>query len=839
MKKILTLLMIIGLAISSQIQAQVSISTTCNDPDASAMLDVQSTDKGMLIPRMTATEMSNIASPATGLVVFNTTESKFYYYMPTTGWIPIDTDSNDGDAWGVTGEDQTSDVVRTGSVGIGVSTPEEALHIARNQADGDADPIFHTAADSRTGKSNLILRKSRGTVTSPAAVQENDMLGSYDSQGYDGDSFDWGGNMIFAVDSAVSTSSTFIPTRIEFRTDFDDPKMVVKYSGNVGIGTILPEEKLEVDGHIRMTDGNEASGKVMMSDAEGTASWTDPSTLEDSDFYAVGTNSAPNNINENLWTQGSLSLGNSTGVNGAGTYAAGTNSFAGGTSSYAGSDNSFAFGYQDTVSGSNGAIAMGYRNRATGNNTSVAIGRYNEANGSTSSAYGSYSVANGNFSTVGGERSITSQSAVYGFAYGYQDTVTGNNASMAMGFRNKAAGNNASVAMGYYNEANGNSSSAFGSHNVVNGVNSIVTGYLNTVNGRQSFVGGMESVTTSSADYGFAFGSRDTVSGGNSSVAIGHHNKATGTNASMALGYYNQANGKSSTTLGSHNIANADNSTVIGYQNIAEGKQSFVGGEQSLTTSTADYGFVFGYHDTVAGNNGSIAMGIGNRAKGNNASIALGYFSIANGKSSIALGSHSIANGEYTFATGYLNTADGAQSFVGGIHSSTLPSANNGFAFGYYDTVAGTNGSIAMGYLSKAFGNHSSVAIGNRCIASGRSSLSMGTQTTASGEYSSAFGRGIKVSGSHSMAIAISDQTGVDVTQNNTMAIMGGKVGIGTISPDEKFEVEFGDPNIDVEIGVGTSDTDVTFITLRSPNGTKYYITVSDLGVIQASTSKP
>ena len=70
-------------------------------------------------------------------------------------------------------------------------------------------------------------------------------------------------------------------------------------------------------------------------------------------------------------------------------------------------------------------------------------------------------------------------------------------------------------------------------------------------------------------------------------------------------------------------------------------------------------------------------------------------------------------------------------------------------------------------------------------------------------------------------------------------ATIAGNVGVGTLNPDEKFEVEFGDASKDVEIGVGTTDGDITFITLRSPNGTKYYVTVDDIGTLVASTSKP
>ncbi len=42
-------------------------------PDPSAMLDVQSTSKGFLPPRMTTAERTAISNPATGLLIFNTT----------------------------------------------------------------------------------------------------------------------------------------------------------------------------------------------------------------------------------------------------------------------------------------------------------------------------------------------------------------------------------------------------------------------------------------------------------------------------------------------------------------------------------------------------------------------------------------------------------------------------------------------------------------------------------------------------------------------------------------------------------------------------------------------
>jgi hypothetical protein len=49
--------------------------------------------------------------------------------------------------------------------------------------------------------------------------------------------------------------------------------MTLTNTGNLGIGSITPQERLHVIGNIRMVDGNEAAGKVLTSDANGTASW--------------------------------------------------------------------------------------------------------------------------------------------------------------------------------------------------------------------------------------------------------------------------------------------------------------------------------------------------------------------------------------------------------------------------------------------------------------------------------------------------------------------------------------------------------------------------------------
>ena len=87
----------------------VSYNTTGAPADASAMLDVQSTSKGVLVPRMTAAQKAAIATPATGLMVFQTDGTAGYYYYSGSAWtmvgnMPAGTTTGDmlywnGSAW--------------------------------------------------------------------------------------------------------------------------------------------------------------------------------------------------------------------------------------------------------------------------------------------------------------------------------------------------------------------------------------------------------------------------------------------------------------------------------------------------------------------------------------------------------------------------------------------------------------------------------------------------------------------------------------------------------------------------------------------------------------------
>ena len=85
MKKLIIILAILSTGLIS-IKAQVGINSTGAAPASSAMLDITSTTKGLLIPRMTTVQRtSGIASPATGLLVYDTNLNNIYVF-DGSGW---------------------------------------------------------------------------------------------------------------------------------------------------------------------------------------------------------------------------------------------------------------------------------------------------------------------------------------------------------------------------------------------------------------------------------------------------------------------------------------------------------------------------------------------------------------------------------------------------------------------------------------------------------------------------------------------------------------------------------------------------------------------------------
>ena len=269
MKTITILISMVLLTVASS-YAQVSITTDGSNPDASAMLDVKSTNSGMLVPRMTATQRDAISNPATGLMVYVTDDNNFYYFNGTS-WTQFNGGS-DGD-WSVNGNDMYSTV--SGNVGIGTTSPDQKLDVIGNAG------IFGDASDAEGIK--LQTTYSDGNTSSRILFSEN----NNDAWGFSwlyagstnptigGTAFTLPGNTFYLLNHYNSVAGNVALS-------------VQRNSGNVGIGTNNPTEKLHIEGSIRIVDGNQGNGKILISDADGTAGWADVSTINDGDWMVSG-----------------------------------------------------------------------------------------------------------------------------------------------------------------------------------------------------------------------------------------------------------------------------------------------------------------------------------------------------------------------------------------------------------------------------------------------------------------------------------------------------------------------------------------------------------------------
>lgn len=130
----------------------LAINTDGSNAHNSAMLDVKSTSKGVLIPRMTTAQRIAIVSPATGLQVYDSDLNLLYYYNGST-WSSVATGSN---YWTSSGGNIYNN---TGTnVGIGSATPGDKLEVNGNIRFSGAGTLL--AAPSTSGSAYSLTVKA-------------------------------------------------------------------------------------------------------------------------------------------------------------------------------------------------------------------------------------------------------------------------------------------------------------------------------------------------------------------------------------------------------------------------------------------------------------------------------------------------------------------------------------------------------------------------------------------------------------------------------------------------------------------------------------------------------
>ena len=170
MNPILRINLFLLLTYTTGFSQQIGIGT--EKPHSSAVLDIQSADKGVLVPRMAADQMRAFKEPAEGLLIYNTSSQSFWYFKNVTdGWIEIVANDQTNrqsmmmtsisDADGDTGI-ETELTANEDRIHFSIGG-EEVLEIRRN---GNGSPMFNMDFLS---KSVVIgnWRKCAAATTSP------------------------------------------------------------------------------------------------------------------------------------------------------------------------------------------------------------------------------------------------------------------------------------------------------------------------------------------------------------------------------------------------------------------------------------------------------------------------------------------------------------------------------------------------------------------------------------------------------------------------------------------------------------------------------------------------
>jgi len=357
---------ILFLVLSISVNAQVAINIDGTAPDNSAMLDVKSTSKGFLLPRMTRTQRNAIANPATGLMIFQTDNSPGYYYNSGTSAIPAWILAGTGSGWGLTGNAGTSEA--TNFIG---TTDNQALRFRINNTwAGELNPAtFNVYLGAGAGLSNTTGNSN--VAIGEHSLSSNTTAGYNTANGYYSLSFNTTGSDNSALgayalfhnttgisNSALGRNALFATTTGSYNTASGKDAILANTTGDANTANGYQTLYSNLTGAYNCAQGYQSLySNTSGSNNVGLGIMTLYSNTTGKENTAIGNQSMENNIlgNYNVAVGSSALLINQGDNNTAVGYAASPNNYSG--------TNNTAIGYQSLFYNSSGAynLASGYR----------------------------------------------------------------------------------------------------------------------------------------------------------------------------------------------------------------------------------------------------------------------------------------------------------------------------------------------------------------------------------------------------------------------------------------------------------------------------------------------
>ncbi|MCK4223593.1 MAG: hypothetical protein KAX39_00330 [candidate division Zixibacteria bacterium] len=333
------------------------------------------------------------------------------------------------------------------------------------------------------------------------------------------------------ADNEMSPRKPLVSVGYAFRSEFTDtaeyaraaPAMpdddwvisgddIYRLTGNVGIGTAGPAEKLDVVGTTRMTGfkmpTDAADGYVLTSDPSGVGTWQEAvgggnwsvtdSVLYTNNYWGIARGGAGNVLyGDSAHTMVNLGVACTTGTSGQNYY----------YSTISGGERNKATCKYSTVGG-------GYQNTATYHYATVGGGVFNTAsNWKSTVGGGSYNTANGDACTIGGGQGNVASNNYSTVGGGGHNAASGGASTVGGGYRDTSKAVYGGVFSGYSNlagdEATDTAAFVGGGYE-----NSVTAKYATVGGGNKNFVegdysailGGRADTITATADYSYLFG---------------------------------------------------------------------------------------------------------------------------------------------------------------------------------------------------------------------------------------------------------------------------------------------------------------------------------------------
>jgi hypothetical protein len=649
------------------IQAQsVGINNTGAAPQSSAILDVSSTTKGVLIPRMTKAQKNAITAPAIGLLVYQLSpDSIGFHYFNGTNWLYLQAEEDI--YWAKNGNHIYNK--NLDKVGIGTNAPLARLHVKDSSvvfqgpiftSSTPGDPPSNTNGHMMMWYANKAAFKLGfgGVNWNKDSIGYNSFSAGYDNKakgfasialgnssananyssaiGLNNEANGFASVSMGALNKATGDNSTALGVLSEA----SGSRSLAMSGGRArGFGAIGIGENAYANSNYSVAIGlrliSKGKGSTVLGMYNDSILLSDNNTItETSPLLILGngnndfdrrnaivvlkngnTGIGINAPAARLHVQDSSVLFNGPGsvsINPANNPPA---SGAGTRMMWYPAKAAFRVGSVESLYSNNwDKDSIGVYSFASGRGTK-AKGPSSTAIGTFTSASGAYSTAMGFGASASGIASIalgynTSASADISTAMGLATSASGER-STAMGYQTVASGDN-STAMGYQTVASRGSATAMGFATSASGYNSTAMGDLTSASGTNSTA--MGSKTVASGFHSTSMGYQ-SVASGSSSTAMGNNTSASGS-SSTAMGNNTSASGSSSTAMGNNTNAKGFASTVLGIYN-----DSILTADQTAVTTTTPLFIVGNGDNNTTRSNALVVLKNGNTGINTNGSL--------------------------------------------------------------------------------------------------------------------------------------------------------------------------------------------------------------------------